>query len=125
MSKLTLTLRSASPQDAKQATAIVAQYREAGNGSNRANWERVTALLASVLTVIRTGEAVDVSEMFPTGASGKPYHTAHRALSHGAIRPYWHGVVVVGMRNVTTEKRTVTGETTTTNTERVFIAPAQ
>jgi hypothetical protein len=122
---ISLTLRNASPQDAKQATAIVAKYRESGNGSNRANWERVTLLLSAVLTVLRTGDSVEVSSLFPAGGSDKVYHTAHRALSHGAIRPYWGNVVVIGMRNTTRNGKTVTGETTTQYASEVFIALAE
>lgn len=119
----TFTTARVSPSDTKQAVAMVVAYRENGNGSNRANWERVTALLAVVLTVVRTGHAVDVSELFPVDGSDKVYHTAHRALSHGAIRPYWHNVAVVGMRNVTHNRNETTGETTTTRATHVLIAP--
>lgn len=119
----TFTTAKVSPSDAQQAQKLVTEYRDNGNGSNRANWARVTALLAVVLTVIRTGKSVDVSDLFPVDGSDKVYHTAHRALSHGAIRPYWHNVAVVGMRNVTATRTEITGETTTTRATHVVIAP--
>ena len=122
---LTIQTRKVTAQVTKQATALVATYRENGLGSNRTNWARTIALLGAVTTAIATGDAVEVTEFFPENGSGKQYHLAHRALSSGVVRPNWAEVTVVVLRNAETNGKTVTGETTTTGKGRVFIAPTQ
>lgn len=121
MAQATFTTTTVRPADAKAAAKAIADYRAAGNGSNRTDWGRVEILLARVLTVIATGKAVDVSDLFATG--GKPYHVAHRALSQGAIRPYWSRVQVVALKGATFGKGTVTGDSDTARGTTVLIAP--
>jgi hypothetical protein len=123
MDKLSLAISQASPIDATRATALVAEYRKVGNGSNRTDWVRVTALLVAVFTAIRTGKSVEITDLFPAGASGKQYHTAHRALSAGIVRPYWSGVVVQVVRNDSLVGKMITGESTTTRSGLVFLTP--
>ena len=123
MAQVTISISQVSPIDTKRATALVADYRESGNGSNRTDWARVTALLVAVFTAIRSGKSVEITDLFPAGNSGKQYHTAHRALNAGAIRPYWSGVVVQVVRNDSQVGKVITGETTTTRSGRVFLTP--
>lgn len=122
MAQATFTTTTVRAADAKAAAKAVADYRAAGNGSNATNWPRVEILLARVLTVIATGKAVDVSDLFAHG--DKPYHLAHRALSQGAILPYWHKVSPVALRNAKAEKGKVTGEKDTARGTTVLIIPA-
>jgi hypothetical protein len=123
MDKLSLAISQVSPLDTKRATALVAEYRKVGNGSNRTDWVRVTALLVAVFTAIRTGKSVEITDLFPAGESGKQYHTAHRALSAGVVRPFWNGVVVQVLRDCDQAGEVVSGETTTTAKGRVFLTP--
>ena len=123
MALVAVTISQVSPIDTKRATALVADYRESGNGSNRTDWARVTALLVAVFTAIRTGKSVEITDLFPDGESGKQYHTAHRALSAGIVRPYWSGVVVQVVRNDSQVGKVITGESTTTRSGRVFLTP--
>jgi hypothetical protein len=111
------------PQNALSASRLVTEYRENGLGSNRADWERMTALLAAVETAIDTNSAVDITTLFPADANGKQYHTAHRALNAGIIRPFRHKVTVVVLSNAKTTGRTVAGESTTTGKGKVFVVP--
>ena len=122
MAIIQITLSEVSPADAKRATKLVATYRETC-GSNRGNWGRVALLIGYALTVLR-GRSVEVTEAFPITGS-KLYHTAHRSFSSGAVRPYWSRVYVIGLRNCSQVGNVITGETTTTNAERVVIVPAK
>ena len=136
MTTTTVTVAKVRPADTKQATELVAKAKANGELSNRANLARMAGVLAGVLTVISTGKAVEITDLFPatdptTGkAQGSPaYHLAHRSLSADLIRPNWHKVTVVPMLadTVTTDKATITGETSTTakvGRVRVFLAPA-
>lgn len=108
--------------DAKRAAAIVAEARKSGAGSNKTNWARTERLLAAVLTVIATGTPVDITEALGE-AGAKPYHTAHRALSGAPLRPYWHKVQVVALRNAEFAGREVTGETDTVRGRTVLLTP--
>jgi len=125
MAQVAVTISQVSPVDTKRATALVADYRESGNGSNRTDWARIAVLLASVFAVVRSGKSVEITDLFPAGESGKQYHTAHRALSAGIVRPYWSGVVVQVVRNDSQVGKVITGETTTTRSGRVFLSPAE
>jgi hypothetical protein len=125
MAQVSISISQVSPIDTKRATALVADYRESGNGSNRTDWARVVVLLASVLAVVRSGKSVEITDLFPAGASGKQYHTAHRALSAGIVRPYWSGVVVQVVRNDLQVGKAITGESTTTRSGRVFLTPTE
>ena len=132
MAQVAVTISQVSPIDTKRATALVAEYRESGLGSNRTNWKRTLVLLASVFAVVRSGKSVEITDLFPAGASGEQYHTAHRALSSGLIRPHWSGVVVQVisndwpiMSNDTKFGMVITGESTTTCHGRVFLSPAE
>lgn len=127
---MTITTTKVTAGASRQAVATVTEYRENGNGSNRTKWERVTAVLSAVLTVIETGLPVEITDLFTeTDAKAPAYHLAHRILSAGVVRPEWANVQVVTMRTgtITTGKGgTITGETTTTGkvgTVRVFITP--
>jgi hypothetical protein len=128
MAQMSITISQVSPVDTKRATATVAKYREAGLGSNRSNWDRITQMLACVLTVLRGGEAEITAitdrdgNPFPWGKL--PYHTAHRAMSEAILRKHWNDIYVVGLRDCVQVGNVVTGETTTTNAERVFFIPA-
>ena len=122
---LTVQTRKADAISAKQASALLATYRESGQGSNRTNWDRTAILLGAVLTVIAKGDAVEITELFPATGAGKQYHIAHRALSSGAIRPYWGQVTIVVIKNAETKGKKVTGETTTTGSGKVFIVQAE
>ena len=123
--QVSLQTRKVTAQVTKQATAIVATYRESGAGSNRTNWVRTIALMGAVLTAIKSGDAVDVTDLFPASGAGKQYHVAHRALSSGAVRPYWNQVTVLVVKNATLTKGWVSGETTTTGSGSVFIVKAE
>lgn len=127
MAQMSITISQVSPVDTKRATALVAKYRESGLGSNRGNWARTIQVLAFVLTVLR-GKSVETTLAFPLAddaRGGKAlYHTAHRAMSSGLLRPYWDDIYVVGLRDCVQVGDVVTGETTTTNAERVFFLPA-
>ena len=125
---LTLHTRKVTATVTKQATALVATYRESGAGSNRANWKRTIALLGAVLTAINPendGFAVDITGLFPVDGAGKQYHVAHRALSSGMVRPYWKEVTVVVLKDATVAKGKVTGESTTTGKGLVFLVRAE
>jgi hypothetical protein len=122
---LTLSTRKVTAQVTKQATALVATYRESGAGSNRTNWVRTIALLGAVLTAIKSGDAVDVTDIFPADGAGKQYHVAHRALSSGMVRPYWEQVTVVVLKDATVTKGSVSGESTTTGKGLVFLVKAE
>lgn len=122
---LTLHTRKVTATVTKQATALVATYRASGAGSNRANWARTIALLGAVLTAIKSGDAVDVTDIFPIDGAGKQYHVAHRALSSGMVRPYWEQVTVVVLKDATVAKGKVTGESTTTGKGLVFLVKAE
>ena len=107
------------PNDLKQASALTLAYRNEGNGSNRTNWERMTAILAVVLCVVRTGKPVEVTDLFTDGTS-PVYNQAHRILSTGLLRPYWEQVTVVSVKPDGTT--TTTG---TVGTVRTYIVPAE
>jgi hypothetical protein len=127
MAQMSITISQVSPVDTKRATALVAEYREAGLGSNRGNWTRTLRILAMVLTVLR-GKSLEATAEFLVvdGARGGKalYHTAHRAMSSGLLRPHWNDIYVVGLRDCVQVGNVVTGETTTTSAERVFFVPA-
>jgi hypothetical protein len=122
---LTVQTRKTDATSVKQASALLATYRESGQGSNRTNWKRTATLLAAVLTVIAEGDAVEITGLFPATGAGKQYHIAHRALSSGMLRPNWGDVTVVVLKNAVTKGKMVTGETTTTGSGRVFIVQAE
>jgi hypothetical protein len=136
MSLVTLTVGKVSPADSKTAGEVASKAREAGELSNRTNYARMVSMLASVLAVVRTGKAVEITDLFPATdpTTGKTqtapaYHLAHRTLSAGVLRPTWHKVRIVPMvaSTMTTGKGTVSGETSTTakvGRVRLFVAPA-
>ena len=137
MTTTTVTVAKVSPALAKQAGEIVAKAKADGLLSNRANLSRMAGVLAGVLTVTKTGQAVEITDLFPATdpTTGKAqtapaYHLAHRALSADLVRPNWHKVRIVPMitDTVTIAKTTITGETSTTakvGRVRLFIAPAE
>lgn len=120
---LKFLLRKVKPQNAKSASRLVAEYRAKGLGSNRADWVRITALLAAVTTAIQTDSAVDITALFPADANGKQYHTAHRALNAGIIRPLWNKVTIVVLKDAKVTGNTVEGESTTTGKGMVLVVP--
>ena len=120
---LKFLLRKVKPQNALSASRLVAEYRASGLGSNRADWARITALLAAVTTAIQTDSAVDITALFPADASGKQYHTAHRALNAGVIRPLWNKVTIVVLKDAKVTGRIVEGESTTTGKGMVLVVP--
>ena len=71
----------------------------------------------------QTDSAVDITALFPADASGKQYHTAHRALNAGVIRPLWHKVTIVVLKDATVTGRIVEGESTTTGKGIVLVVP--
>lgn len=104
----------------KAAVTAVTAYRDAGNGSNRTDWPRMTALLAVVLDVAYgRGVPIDVSDLFDG------YHTAHRALKPAIFAEHWHRVQVVALRGAKWEGSVVTGETDTARGTTVLICPVQ
>lgn len=119
----TLTKPGASVAAGKAARDAVTAYRDAGNGSNRTEWERMTLLLAAVIDVAYgAGVPIDVSALFPAdGSSG--YHKAHRALKPAIFAEHWHRVQVVALRNAKWEGRTVSGETDTVRGTTILICP--
>jgi hypothetical protein len=123
--KVTFILRKVKPINAKSATQLVTEYRVSGLGSNRAEWSRITALLAAVMTATETNSAVDITALFPANASDKQYHTAHRALNAGIIRPLRHNVRIVVLESARVKGDTVEGETTTTGKGMVLVVPAK
>lgn len=137
---ITLSVTTTDPKVLTRAGNLVNEYRNAGNGSNRTKWERVTALLSAVLTVTSTGKSVEITALFDgqdgNKTNGSPaYHQAHRALSHGAIRPHWHKVQVVALLNTRTGNKVgrggkafVTGTSSTTakvGSVRIFVTPIE
>lgn len=130
MNTLSITPVAVSAVDSKRAAALVAEYRSNGNGSNRANWERIQIVLSAVLAVIRTGSPVEITAAF-AGESGKSpaYNVAHRQLSAGVIRPNWENVQIVALVDVRQNGKNVTGTPSSTATfarsPRVFICPAE
>lgn len=128
---VTLTLAKVGQRDATTASRAIAIYRADGQGSNRTNWEQVTNVLACVLAVVRTGLAVEITDLYAhqVGTKSPAYNLAHRQLSQGAIRPMWENVQVVALQNVTNGKGSVTGTPNTTAPVgpgiRLFLAPTQ
>lgn len=118
-----ITTRSVRATDAKAAATAVTAYRAEGGGSNRTNWPRLERLLAAVFTVITTGTAVDISDLFPMG--DKVYHLAHRALSADLIRPYWPQVQVVALKGAEWKGSVVTGESDTAKGRTVVLCPVE
>jgi hypothetical protein len=86
---------------------------------------RDAALMGAVLTAIKSGDAVDVTDLFPASGAGKQYHVGHRALGQGLVRPYWKEVTVVVLKDATVAKGKVTGESTTTGKGLVFVVKAE
>ena len=127
MGQMTITISEVSPADTKRATKLVENYRDEGLGSNRGNWGRTYLILAMALAVVR-GKSIESTLAFPLadGARGGKalYHNAHRAMNAGLLRTYWNDIYVVGLRDCVQVGNVVTGETTTTNAERVFFVPA-
>lgn len=126
---VTLAVVKATAPDTAQASRTVDQYRANGGGSNRTNWTQVTAVLCAVLCAIRTGKAVEVTDLYQSAIGGKSpaYNMAHRQLSAGVIRPLWHKVQVVALTGATGGKGTVTGTPNTTVPMgagvRLFVVP--
>jgi hypothetical protein len=122
----TLTLSPVPSVCAKRAATEVANYRESNRTSNRTNWARVVNTLAAVLTVIKTGDSVEVTDLYPASDGAPLYNLAHRVLSVGAIRPYWDSVRIVVLKSATDAGKSVTGEpSSTTKVGRVFICPVE
>lgn len=95
-----LRVRPVRPSDARRAAQLVIEYHESGNGSNAGKWERVEFLISACLTVIATGDSVQVpASMIPAGGS-PVYNRLHRPLSSGAVRPYWASVRIDILRDV-------------------------
>ena len=119
---VSLVLGKSNQADVKQAVALVAQYRANNGGSNRTNWMMVTDMLTCVLACIRTGKAIEITDLYtgnwlPQVSSGKSpaYNLAHRQLSAGVIRPLWHRVQVVALVRCQSDgKGTVTGTPSST-----------
>lgn len=128
--KTTVTTTKITDSKVAEASRAVAQYRDNGNGSNRTNWDRMTAILSAVLTVVQTGKSVEITNLFTETTKAPAYHLAHRSLSAGVIRPEWSAVQVVTIRNagITAKGSTVTGDSTTTGlvgTVRIFLVPTE
>jgi hypothetical protein len=116
--------QSVTPKAAKAAADAVEQFRANGGGSNRTNWARTEAILASVLVVVATGTPVDISSSVVATGSSSAYHLAHRVLSTDLLRPYWGSVQVLALKNAVWNGSEVTGESSTTRGETVLICPA-
>lgn len=130
MSVITLTLNSVAVTDYAVARKIVSEYRETNGGSNRANWDRIISVLASVLSVIRTGKPVDVTNIYADSVGKAPaYNVLHRQLSAGVIRPYWQSVQAVALIDVTYKGKTVVGKPSSTalfeQGTKLFICPVE
>lgn len=130
MSVITLTLNSVALSDYAVARKMVSEYREANGGSNRANWERIISVLASVLHVVRTGMPVDVTDIYADSVGKAPaYNVLHRQLSAGVIRPLWQSVQAVALINVTYKGKTVVGTPSSTarfdQGAKLFICPVE
>lgn len=132
MSKFTAVLARVTAGDQATASRAIAIYRADGQGSNRTNWTQVTAVLACVLAVVRSGKAVEITDLYAgqIGTKSPAYNLAHRQLSAGAIRPMWENVQVVCMIDCKDGKAgTVTGTPTTTVPMgagvRLFLAPTE
>jgi len=126
----TITTTKPTAKAVATATKAVTEYRDNGNGSNRTNWDRMTAILSAVLTVTQTGRSVEITDLFTETTKAPAYHLAHRSLSAGVIRPEWSAVQVVTIRNagMTAKGSTVTGDSTTTGlvgTVRIFLVPTE
>lgn len=130
MNTLTLVIVAIASGDFKTAQTLVAKYRDANGGSNRANWSRITNVLSAVLTVERTGKPVEVTEFY-AGETGKSpaYNIVHRQLSAGVIRPHWKNVQVVAVMGAKTSGKSITGtpdsRATFAEGARVFICPVE
>lgn len=129
---VTLSVAKATAGDQATARRAIAIYRADGLGSNRTNWAQVTAVLASVLAVVRSGKAVEVTDLYAgqVGTKSPAYNLAHRQLSAGAIRPMWNNVQVVSLIDCKDGKAgTVTGTPNTTVPMgagvRLFLAPTE
>lgn len=130
MNLVTLVILAIASGDARTATAMFTKYRDAGNGSNRTNPTRVVGVLSGVLTVIRTGRPVEVTEFYKGEQGISPaYNIVHRQLSHGLIRPMWHKVQTVALVDVVQKGNKVTGRPDTRATfaqgARVFLCPVE
>ena len=128
--KTTVTTTAITDSRVAQASRAVTEYRDNGNGSNRTNWDRMTAILSAVLTVVQTGKSAEITNLFTETTKAPAYHLAHRSLSAGVIRPEWSAVQVVTIRNagMTAKGSTVTGDSTTTGlvgTVRIFLVPTE
>lgn len=124
MSTFTATTVATTGANLKTATAMVAEYRENGGGSNRTDWVRLPLLTAAVLTVVSTGKPVDITDLF-AGKGEKLYHLAHRAIGMTLLRPYWGQVQVVALKGATYTGKVVTGETDTARGTTVLLCPTQ
>lgn len=116
---ITLSVTKVTARDLTDSARMVTEYRNAGNGSNRTNWNRLGEILAGVLCAIRTGKACEVTGTITDGNS-PVYHQIHRILGTDLIRPMWSDVTVVTVLP--------DGETTTTGKVgkvRAFIIPAE
>lgn len=126
---VTWLLAKITPADVKSAASIVNEYRANGGGSNRTNWTQVQGILSAVITVIRTGRAVEITGFYmdQIGTKSPAYNLAHRQLSAGVIRPYWHRVQVVALVDATVKGSEVSGVPNTTipmgTGVRLFLVP--
>lgn len=130
MNVISFILSAITAGDLASAKSIVADYRDANGGSNRANWTRIVQVLSAVLTVVRTGKPVEVTAFYD-GETGKSpaYNIVHRQLSAGVIRPHWKNVQVVALMGAKESGKSVTGtpdsRATFAHGARVFICPVE
>ncbi len=90
-------------------------YRDAGNGSNRSNWERIISVFAGVICVMRTGMPVDVTDAYANqGGKAPAYNVLHAQLSAPLIRPNWQDIQAVGLIDVAKQGNKITGRKSST-----------
>ena len=124
--EVTLTLVTPAARVAAAGKAAVADYRNAGCGSNRTQWGRLQAVLTACMAVVATGKAVEGTADFAEAMGGcAAYNLVHRPLSTDLVRPYWNNLQVYALRNIRESKGQVTGESSTTAKTgvRLFIGP--
>jgi len=109
---------------AKAAENMIKEYRANGGGSNRTNWERTRVILSAILTVLKNGIPVEVSESVEATGSASAYHIAHRVLSTDLMRPYWESVQVVALKNAVRNGDEITGQSDTQRGRTVLICKA-
>lgn len=124
----TFTFGPVIPSVRSEALHIVSKAQAERVISNRSNVSRYTEMLAAVLSVLKGGKAVEISNLEWEGSKAPAYNLAHRMLSAQLIRPYFHQVQVVALDKKTIVQlgETIKGTTNTTapvGDVRLFVCP--